>query len=174
MTQTNIGCHVSIAGGIQNAPERAHDLGCEIFQSFSRSPQGGKAPELTDKIVLKFKNELKKYKIKNVYIHTPYYINFASENNRIRYGSVNVVRDELERANLLGVKFVMTHLGSAKDLGCKEANKKTAEMLSKVLDGYKGKTKLLIENSAGAGDIIGDLFVEIRKIIDMVKTPYLA
>lgn len=37
-----IGCHVSIAGGLYNAPERAHALGCETFQMFTRSPQGGK------------------------------------------------------------------------------------------------------------------------------------
>jgi len=169
-----IGCHVSIAGGVFNAPKRAHDLGCEVFQMFSRSPQGGKAPELTPEVVEKFKKELKKYKIKNVYIHTPYYINFASTNNRIRHGSVSVVRDELERGNLLGVKYVMTHLGSAKEMGEKEATKKTAEMIAQALDGYNGTTKLLIENSAGAGAIIGDTFTEIKKIMGSIKSKYLA
>jgi len=80
----NIGCHVSIAGGIFNAPERAADLGCECFQVFSRSPQGGKAPELTPEIIKEFKLKIKSHRLKAVYIHTPYYINFASENNRIR------------------------------------------------------------------------------------------
>lgn len=170
----NIGCHVSAAGGIFNAPERAHAWGCEAFQVFSRSPQGGKAPELTPEVVSKLKNELKKYKIENFYIHTPYYINFASENNRIRYGSVSVVRDELERGDLLGARYVMTHLGSAKELGEKEATKKTIEMLRKSLEGYTGSTKLLIENSAGAGAVIGDTFTEIAEIIAGVKNPALA
>jgi len=169
-----IGCHVSIAGGIFNAPERAHSLGCEIFQMFSRSPRGGKASELTPEVILKFKSEMKKYKISNAYIHTPYYINFASTNNRIRHGSVSVVREELERASLLGVKYIMTHLGSSKEMGEKEATKKTAEMISRVLDGYNGSAKLLIENAAGAGAIIGDTFKEIKQIIDQVKNPHLA
>ncbi len=164
----NIGCHVSIAGGVFNAPERAHELGCECFQMFSRSPQGGKAPELTDEVVDKWNSELKKYKIKNVYIHTPYYINFASVNNRIKHGSVSVVRDELERASKLNVKYIMTHLGSAKDVGEKEATKKTIEMLKETLSGYTGSAKLLIENAAGAGAIIGDKFTEIKEIIDGV------
>lgn len=164
----NIGCHISIAGGVFNAPERAHELGCECFQMFSRSPQGGKAPELTDEVIGKWNNELKKYKIKDVYIHTPYYINFASVNNRIRHGSVSVVRDELERASLLGVKYIMTHLGSAKDIGGKEATKKTIEMLKETLRGYTGSAKLLIENAAGAGAIIGAKFTEIKEIIDGV------
>lgn len=161
-----IGCHVSIAGGIFNAPKNASDLGCEVMQIFTRSPQGGKAPELTREIVSAFKIALEKYKIRNTYIHTPYYINFASTNNRIRYGSVSVVRDELERGNLIGAKYVMTHLGTAKDLGHSESMEKVPEMLRKTLEGYEGKTKLLLENSAGAGEIIGDDLRELKEIID--------
>jgi deoxyribonuclease IV len=170
----NIGAHVSIAGGVQNAPQRAADLGCECFQMFTRSPQGGKAPELTEDIIKKFKLQAKSYKLKAWYIHTPYYINFVSANNRIRYGSVSVVRDELERGSLLGAKYVMTHLGSAKELGQKEAIKKTIEMLKKSLDGYKGQTKLLLENSAGAGEIIGDSLKELAEVIVKVKSPAIA
>jgi len=167
----NIGCHISIAGGIENAPQRAGDLGCETMQIFSRSPQGGKAPELTTEKIAKFKKELKKNKINPFYIHTPYYINFASENNRIRYGSANVVREELERGSLIGARYVMTHLGTAKDLGEKEAIVKTVEMLKKCLKGYFGETKLLLENSAGAGKIIGDSLKELTWIIRRVDSP---
>jgi deoxyribonuclease IV len=170
----NIGCHISIAGGIQNAPERAHDLSCEVMQIFTRSPQGGKAPEITKKIANSFKIQNSKFKILNVYVHTPYYINFASANNRIRYGSVSVVRDELERASLIGAKYVMTHLGSAKELGQKEAIKKTIEMLKKTLEGYAGTTKLLLENSAGTGDIIGNDLKELGEIIKKVKSDKIA
>jgi len=170
----NIGAHVSIAGGVFNAPERAVELGCECMQIFTRSPQGGKAPELTPEVLEKFSSEMKKNKLENFVIHTPYYINFASANNRIRYGSVSVVRDELERASLLGAKYVMTHLGTAKELGEKEATQKTIEMLKKTLDGYSGTTKLLIENSAGAGAIIGDDLKEIKVIIDGVASDAIA
>jgi len=169
-----IGCHVSIAGGVQNAPKNAADLECEVMQIFTRSPQGGKAPELTSDIIEKFKLQNSKFKIQNSYIHTPYYINFASANNRIRYGSVNVVRDELERGSLLGAKYVMTHLGSAKDLGEKEATKKVIEMLRECLKGYSGSTKLLLENSAGAGLIIGDDLKELAEIIEGVENPTIA
>lgn len=169
-----VGCHVSIAGGVQLAPQRAHDLGCEVMQIFTRSPQGGKAPELTPEVIKDFKLQATNYKLQATYIHTPYYINFASGNNRIRYGSVSVLRDELERGSLLGAKYVMTHLGSAKDLGKEEALKKTAEMLRKSLEGYAGSTQLLIENSAGAGEIIGDTFQEIAEIIKLVDSENIA
>ena len=170
----NIGCHVSIANSIAEAPKRAHDLGCEVLQIFTRSPQGGKSPELTEGLIKKFRLQTKNYKLKTIYIHTPFYINFASANNRIRYGSSGVVRDELERGNLLGAKYVMTHLGSAKELGTEEALKQTAEMLQKSLDGYSGTTKLLIENSAGAGEIIGDNLAEIAQIIKAVDNEKIA
>ena len=169
-----IGCHVSIAGGIDNAPERAAVLGCEIMQIFTRSPQGGSNKDLDDKIVRKFKIKNSKFKIKNVYIHTPYYINLASANNRIRYGSVNAIREELKRADMIGAKYVMTHLGSAKDLGGKEGLKKTIEMLGKSLDGYNGSCKLLLENSAGAGEIIGDDLKELSQIIKKVNNKDIA
>ena len=159
----HIGCHVSIAGGIQNAPERAYNLGCETMQIFTRSPQGGPAPKLTSEIISGFKLKAKNYKLKAVVVHTPYYINFASANNRIRYGSVSVVRNELERASLLGAKYVMTHLGSTGELSENEASEKTIEMLKKTLDSYDDTAELLIENSAGAGKIIGDSFQKLQK-----------
>ena len=87
---------------------------------------------------------------------------------------MSVVRDELERGSLLGAKYVMTHLGSAKELGQKKALTKTIEMLKKTLEGYAGTTKLLLENSAGAGEIIGDDLSELAGIIKKVNHPALA
>jgi len=136
-----------------------------VFQFFSRSPRGGKAPELTEQLVKSFKDNCRKHKIPNSYIHTPYYINLASTNNRIRYGSIKVIREELERASTLGVKYVMSHLGSANNLSRKKAIIKVIEGIKKILDGYKGTSLFLIENSAGSGNIIGDQFEEINEII---------
>ena len=161
----NIGCHVSIAKGIDKAPELAHKLGCEAMQIFTHSPQGGPFPEISEETARSFKENCQKFGIKNVYVHTPYFINLASKNNRIYYGSINSIRKELERASQLGAKYVMTHLGSAKDLGEEESVKKTIEGLSKVFEGYDGSTKLLVENSAGAGQIIGSDFGQIGEIL---------
>ncbi len=161
-----LGAHVSIAGGVFNAPERAAAIGCEVFQMFTRSPQGGKVPELSPEIVKKFKAAMKEHGQKESYVHTPYFINFASANPRIKYGSAQVIRQELERSSTLGVKYCMTHLGSFKDVGQKEGMKVVKEGLAKALDGYKGSTQFLIEIAAGAGEIIGDTFEELEEIID--------
>ena len=168
-----IGCHVSIAGGVFNAPKRGAELGAEAMQIFTRSPQGGKAPELTPEVLKRFKKSIVENKIQETVVHTPYYINFASENNRIRYGSISVIRDELERSSLLGVRYVMTHLGSAGELSEGDANEKTIEALQKSLDGYAGSTELLIENAAGSGKIMGSTFSQISKILEAVNHPKL-
>lgn len=159
------GAHVSIAGGLANAPLNAAEIGCEVFQMFTRSPQGGWTPPCDAKVAAAFKANCKKAGQKEWYVHTPYFINFASANNRVRFGSIKAVRDELERASTLGAKFLMTHLGSYKDLGAKKGLAQLVEGLAAVLDGYKGATKFLIEISAGAGEIIGDSFEEIAEII---------
>ncbi|MFA6228399.1 MAG: deoxyribonuclease IV [Patescibacteria group bacterium] len=160
-----IGAHISAAVNISQAPRRAWKAGCECFQFFSRSPQGGPTKELTEQTVADFKADCEKYKLES-YLHSPYYINLASAKNNIYYGSISALREELERGSLLGVKYMMAHLGSAKDLGKKAGMKRVAEGLEKVLAGYKGKTEFLIELSAGAGAIIGDTFEEIAKIVN--------
>ncbi|KKU89351.1 MAG: putative endonuclease 4 [Candidatus Yanofskybacteria bacterium GW2011_GWA1_48_10] len=163
-----IGCHVSIAGGIQNAPQRAADLGCEVFQIFSRSPRGGAAPAITAIVAKEFKEAMKKYNQENCCIHTPYYINFASANLVIRRAAAKICREELERGSLIGAKYIMTHLGSAKDMERGEAIELVAEGVAEVLKGYKGSTKFLLEISAGTGNIIGDTFDELGYVLSKV------
>ena len=165
----NFGAHISIAGGIEKSPERAHEIGCECFQMFSRSPHGGKAKEITESVVNNFKKNCKEYNFKNYYIHTPYYINLASANSRIYYGSISAIKKELEIADLLGARAVVTHLGSAKELGEKEAREKLIGGLVKVFSSLnlscQKKVILLLEITAGSGNIMGDNFEEIAYFI---------
>lgn len=162
------GAHISIAQDITEAPQRANHLGCEVFQIFTRSPQSRFAPEINPEIGKNFQSQCVKYDFKDYVIHTPYFINLGSKNNRIFYGSISVIRQELVRATLLGAKFVMTHLGSGKDLGRAKGVAQTIKGLKKILENYDGSAELLIENSAGAGEIIGDRFEEIEQIIKAV------
>lgn len=164
-----IGCHVSIAGGLFNAPGRAKELGCETFQIFSRSPQGGAAAPITKEVVAQFRDEMDRAGLDTFVIHAPYILNFGSGKKSTFHGSINLVRTDLERGSLLGAKYVMFHPGSFKDLGAKAGMKQAQEGLKKVLDGYKGSTKLLIEISAGAGEVIGDTFEELAELMKPIK-----
>src|SRR3989344_3165291 len=162
------GAHVSMAGGIDKAPERAAEIGCEVFQIFSRPPQGGNAADIDEALAEKFQANLKKYNQKEFYIHTPYIINLASIDGRIRGNSIRLIREDLKRGSLLGARYVMTHLGSAKELDKETANKMVVENLKKVFD-KNYETQLLIEISAGAGNIIGSAFEDLAYFIGELK-----
>lgn len=164
-----IGCHVSIAGGLFNAPARAKELGCETFQIFSRSPQGGAAPAITKEIEQQFVAEMKAAGLETFVIHAPYILNFGSAKKSTFHGSINLVRTDLERGTQLGAKYVMFHPGSFKDLGEVAGMKQAQAGLKEVLNGYKGTTKLLIEISAGAGSVIGDTFEELAELMKPIK-----
>jgi deoxyribonuclease-4 len=163
------GSHISAAGGVEKTPERAYEVGCEAFQFFSRSPQGGPAPKLFTTQIKAFKENCKKFKQIESYIHAPYYINLASPKSNVRYGSANIIRQELKRGSILGVKYVMTHLGSSREVGKKQGMIYVVNGLQRVLDDYIGSTQFLIEISAGAGMVIGDKFEEIAEIIKRVE-----
>src|SRR3990167_9907802 len=150
-----IGSHVSIAGGIWKAPANAAKSGCEVFQVFSRSPHGGPVKPIDEETKTKFQAEMKKNKLDTFYIHAPYFINLASTKNNIYYGSISVLRQELERGSALGCKALMTHIGSFGELSDKEGIEKVIEAVVKIMDGYRGATQFLLEMSAGAGRIVG-------------------
>jgi deoxyribonuclease IV len=165
---SKIGAHVSIAGGLENAPKNAAKIGCEFFQFFSKSPRGGKAKEINAKIATNFIDTCEKLGFgswnSNI-IHSAYFINLASTNNRIFHGSISSLKQELEVANLLKVPFVVTHIGSAKDFEGDSfrdlARQQVEKGLSGVLKEYTGRSQLLLEIAAGSGNIMGDSIDEI-------------
>jgi len=163
-----LGAHVSAAGGLHLAADRAAGSGLECFQFFSRSPQGGRVPPLTDRAIGLFLESCDRHGFRDYYIHAPYVINLASADRRVRTDSVEILRQELARSSDLGASAMMTHLGSAAGTQKEEALKMAADSLSKVVSGHTGPTRLLIELAAGAGRIIGSSFEEIRTVIDLV------
>lgn len=157
----NIGAHVSSSGGLWKAPENAADIGCETFQFFSRPPQSGTAKVITQETADRFRAAMKSSGIKTAYIHAPYILNLASASDHIFHNSISIIRQELERGSLLECQAVMFHPGSAKDKGKKVGMTRVVDGLNKILDGYKGDCRLLLEISAGAGTVVGDTFEEI-------------
>jgi len=162
------GAHVSIAGGIENAPLRARELGCECFQMFTRSPRGGSPPDLEDRLLESFFLNCSEVSISDYYVHTPYFINLASGKEELREKSADLVREELERSSALGVKYMMTHIGSAKGIQRDVAIDNVVDSLLRVLENYRGTTQLLLENTAGQGHTIGASFEEISLILGRV------
>lgn len=152
-----------------NAPANAHALGCEVFQIFSRSPRGGPALALSKDIIEQFWSEMKKYEYSEFVIHTPYYINFGSKNKSISHTSARIIREELGRATLLGSPYVMTHMGSFKDLGRSAGLAQLVDGLFETLNTYRGNAQLLLEISAGAGEVMGGDFEQMAEILEHRK-----
>lgn len=160
-----IGCHISIAGGIEKSPERAKALGCETFQVFARSPRG-RGADISEMQVTLFRKEMHRYGFEYFYIHAPYYINLASIDKRIRHGSICALQKDLADGNRLGARALMTHIGSAKDVGKAKALGLVITAVEKILQGYRGNCQFLLEISAGSGAVIGGRFEEIGEILN--------
>ena len=153
---SKIGAHVSAAGGLYHAPENAVAEQLETFQMFSRPPQSFKCPPLDDAAVETFRQAVKAAGFTSYYIHAPYLISLASVKPTLRYGSITMLKQELDRGSRLGVRGVMFHTGSAASQPDRATGIKVAiDSLNKVLDGYKGSCLLLLENAAGGGSVLG-------------------
>ncbi len=180
MKYQRVGLHVSAAGGAENAPENAYAIGAECFQFFSRSPRGGAAPKISDEQAKKFRAASEKYGYES-YIHTPYYINFASPKKSLAAASTRIVQEELERGSLLGVKYVVTHMGSASGYAGSTNDEarmtkwkpgpglnETAAGIKAIFKNAKFSSKLLLETCAGSGETIGDTFEELAYLLEHV------
>lgn len=165
----NLGAHVSIQGGLHKAPENAAAMGCECFQIFTRSPRGGNAKDITAQIKRKFRKQCGAFAQKAWYIHTPYYVNLAAGGGRLRELTVRIIREELERGRTIGAKAVMTHLGSAKELDPAHGMENVIANVAAILDGYRGRTKLLVENAAGSVSILGRSFEEVATVVKAAR-----
>lgn len=161
-----IGAHVSASGGVFNAPLNAQKEGLETFQMFTRSPQTFQCPPLPDENVAQFLENTRTLNFPTYYIHAPYLVNLASANNRTRHGSINMLKQELERGTKLKAQGVMFHTGSAASQPSREVAMVTAiKSINTILEGYTGSCKLLIENAAGSGSVLGCTFEEIGEMM---------
>src|SRR6266849_9589422 len=112
MTSRRIGIHTSIAGGVQNAAERAWRLGCNTFQIFSSSPRQWAPYELRRPQCAEMSRLREKYDLKPLVIHTNYLVNLASTTPLFLKKSIEAFRGEVERALALCAEYLVLHPGS--------------------------------------------------------------
>lgn len=161
-----IGFHAPIKGGVHNALIVAKDTGCETVQLFSRNPRGWMAKPLTLEDVLLFRNTRKQTKISPVLIHCNYLVNLAAIDDVMLQKSRASFREEVERALLLGVDYLVVHPGSSRGACETDGIKLCAESLKIACKGLKfGSLRILLENTAGQGDCIGHRFEHLESIM---------
>ncbi|MDX6271129.1 MAG: deoxyribonuclease [Acidobacteriota bacterium] len=161
-----IGLHLPIAGGLQNALTKAHALGCDTVQIFSRNPRGWKAKELTGEEVETFRRVRRETGIAPVVIHANYLINLAAADEVVREKSVASFREEVERGIMLGADYLVVHPGSAKGACEVDGVRTCADSLRAACRGLDlSRFRVLLENTAGQGACIGHRFEHLRDII---------
>lgn len=165
------GIHVSIAGSIVKAVDRALDIDCNTFQIFTRNPRGWNAKELVPEIITIFKEKVQQSSLSPIFAHVPYLPNLASPESEMWEKSLNVLKNELFRCDLLDIPFIITHPGSPKSAGIDYGISRVISSLNRILHDYDGKTIILLENSTGKNNILGNNLIDICNIISRVDYP---
>ncbi|MGQ9759545.1 MAG: deoxyribonuclease IV [Candidatus Methanomethylicaceae archaeon] len=167
MYYLRVGVHISIAGSLDRSVERAVKIGCNTFQLFTRNPRGWSFSDIPSHVVASFKDRLNNTDIKPVVGHMPYLPNLATPNEEVYRKSVDTLKAELERCSILGIPYLVTHLGSHLGSGKEMGRDRLVFALNSALETNKN-CMLLLENTAGQKNSMGTKFEEIREIMDRI------
>lgn len=166
-----LGAHTINNGGIHMAVLRAGNAGMTALQLFTAIPKFyGDKSTIKPERVARFKTALAKTKIKpaNVVVHAAYVLSVATpEDDKWARASAGLTK-EMERSSTLGVGSVCFHPGSAGASDRGESAKRIAKAITVALTANKSETRLLVENTAGAGKTMGKTAQEVKDILDAV------
>lgn len=166
----SIGGHVSSAGGFYKAVERATAIGGTAMQIFGASPRSFHAPLPQAEEIKKYREALEKSPIQAVYLHALYLVNLATADEILFAKSEKSLADHFRIAEALGANGLIFHPGSAKGLTREEALNRQAEALKRIIKAVPGRTKLLVENTAGGGDKLGGPLEDIEYLVKKVAS----
>jgi len=172
--ETNIGVvrfgfHVSIAGGFAKVLERAKAVGCETIQVFTSNPRGWQAAELVADDVAQFRGDMKRSTISPVFAHAPYLPNLAATGRADARRSAETVARELDRCRVLGIPYLIVHVGKALGASQERALGQVAANVSRALAAARNPVMLLLENTAGMGTEVGYRFEQLAGVIGRVE-----
>lgn len=165
-----IGAHISSRAPFSDAVKRAKEIGCECMQIFANPPQRWNPVVIPDTEMKKFATFNEKESILPVIIHSIYLLNLASDNPFFYEQSIRILIDEMKKAKEIGAMGVNFHVGSTKGKEFSEVLPKVKTAIKKVLDNSPDGPLIILENSAGAGSVIGDRLEELAEIIEAVKS----
>ncbi len=171
-TSRRIGIHTSIAGGVENAAERAYRLGCNTFQIFSTSPRQWRPYSLNGRQCEMMSQLRQQYKLKPLVIHSNYLINLAGTSSPFLKKSIAAFRGELERAMALCAEYLVLHPGSFRGTSREEGLRCTASSIAEASEGMdlaKGGLTILIENTAGAEYSLGGTFEQLAELLKLLR-----
>ena len=165
-----IGAHMSIAGGLDKAIERALAVHARVLQIFTRNTNQWKAKRLSRSDIESFRRARAESGLHSVVAHDCYLINLASPNEALRRRSVETLAEELLRCEALGIPFLVAHPGAHMGTGLREGCDRVAVSLDEVRAiAPAPHVSVLLETMAGQGSTIGRSFEELARIRERVK-----
>ena len=168
-----IGAHVSISGGVENAPLNAAKLGATAFALFTKNQRQWNAPEYSAAQIAAFKENCRKFNYSPAQIlpHDSYLINLGQPDEEKRQRALEAFIDELKRCALLGLDRLNFHPGSTlkavdDTAGCRIIG----ETVRAALEEVPGVTAVF-ENTAGQGSNLGFTFEQLALMMETVGMP---
>jgi deoxyribonuclease-4 len=164
-----LGAHVSTAGGMRNAPVRAAEIDASAIQLFTKQPNRWAEPTLHPDDVAACRAGIDSVGVGFACAHDSYLINLATPDPVLRDRSLASFVAELERARDLGLDAVVTHPGNATDGDHARGLAQNAAMIERALAQVDASTLVLLETTAGAGNVLGATFRQLAEIMERIS-----
>jgi deoxyribonuclease-4 len=167
-----LGSHLSVSGGPWKAVEEAIDLEIRALQIFTKNASRWIQKPIDPKHVEKFRAAVEEWGAHPLLSHDSYLINLASPKDELFQKSIDAFTDELERAELLGLDFLVMHPGAHVGSGVEAGIERIAAGMRESFERVPHvKTRVLLENTAGGGSTMGRSFEELRDLLAAIDTP---
>ncbi len=166
------GAHVSIAGGLHKAILQARAHGCESVQLFTKPPSQWEGKPLADEDVALFRRVRRGSGVRVAIAHDSYLINLASPDEALYRRSIEAFVVEMERAERLGLHYLVLHPGAPLDSGEEAGLARVAAALDEAharCPDYR--VQALLETTAGQGSTLGHRFEHLASILARVAQP---
>lgn len=165
-----LGAHLSIAGGLPRAVDRARASRCDALQIFTKSAGQWRARPLPADETALFRRRVRETGIRPVVAHNSYLINLAAADPALRAQSYAALGEELDRAEALGLDGLVMHPGSYTSGSEQQGLDLIVDGLARLLKARpRGRTRVLLEHTAGQGTNLGHRFEHLAYIIDRLK-----
>lgn len=165
-----LGAHMPTAGGVQNAIISGKQIGCASVQVFTASPRQWKSSPLKEETRIAYRAACKSAGIDMTVAHDSYLINLAAGPGEILEKSRSAFRDELVRAEELGICYLVTHMGSHGGAGEEEGLVRLCSSIDTLHDELPGyKVRIALETTAGQGTYLGSRFEHFPRIFELVR-----
>jgi deoxyribonuclease-4 len=159
-----IGAHLSAAGGIHTAVDRAEAIGAESLQIFTQSPRAWRPTNHDPANFERFRERRAEVGLHGVLCHALYLCNLAAPNDDVYEKSISALSNTVEVASAIGADAVVFHVGSHLGSGFDHGLERVLPAMEQVLELTTDETWLLMENSAGTGGTIGRSIDELATI----------